>query len=294
MNQDRCNIHWQRHTDHLKERLYDMLELNVLSDVTLVCDDKKVLHAHKIVLSACSPLFENIVKEHPNNNPVIFLRGIQHPEMESILKFMYLGETTISKERLNEFLNVVKSLEIEEINKKGRLGDDVNKDTEELYTEEKDQEKMDSNKELATEQSLNKIEPSLEQGDSKSKQLNVNVGNSNQPSEISQNDTDKEIYYCSQCEYRCISRKGLIVHIESTHGGVNYLCDMCNFESPKESSLKKHIKAKHEAKHVEKTVVKTKYSSCDNCKKEFKKQSAKIWTRHVERCKLYGPGSDYY
>ena len=130
-------------------------------------------------------LFENIIKEHPNNNPVIFLRGIQHPEMESILKFMYLGETTISKERLNEFLNVVKSLEIEEIDKKGRFGDDVNKDTEELYTEEKDPEKRDNNKELATEQSLDKSKPSLGQGDSKSKQLNVKVDNSNQPSKLS-------------------------------------------------------------------------------------------------------------
>ena len=32
-----------------------------------------------------------------------------------------------------------------------------------------------------------------------------------------------------------------------------------------------------------KTVDKTKYSSCDNCKKEFKRQSATIWTKHVEQ-----------
>ena len=63
------------------------LELNV----TLVCDDKKQFKAHKIVLSACSSVFRRIIKDLPKNGSVIYLRGIQHQEMESILEYMYLG-----------------------------------------------------------------------------------------------------------------------------------------------------------------------------------------------------------
>jgi len=37
--------------------------------------------------------------------------------MESILEFMYIGMTTIHHERMNEFLNVAKNLEIKEIAK---------------------------------------------------------------------------------------------------------------------------------------------------------------------------------
>ena len=39
--------------------LHEMMKSNELTDVTLVCDDKKQFKAHKIVLSACSTVFKN-------------------------------------------------------------------------------------------------------------------------------------------------------------------------------------------------------------------------------------------
>ena len=45
-------------------------------------------------------------------NPVIYLRGIQHSEMESIMQFIYLGEAKFNEERMSEFLMVSKNLEI--------------------------------------------------------------------------------------------------------------------------------------------------------------------------------------
>ena len=51
----------------------------------------------------------------PQNSSVIYLRGIQHEEMESILEFMYLGEATFQQERMEEFLKVAQNLEIKEL-----------------------------------------------------------------------------------------------------------------------------------------------------------------------------------
>ena len=62
-------------------------------------------------------MFESIIKDLPQNNSTIYLRGIQHQEMESILEFMYLGVATFYQERMNEFLNVAKNLEGKEISK---------------------------------------------------------------------------------------------------------------------------------------------------------------------------------
>ena len=45
----------------------------------------------------------------------MYLRGIQFSEMESIMQFIYLGEATFYKERMVEFLDVAKSLEIKEL-----------------------------------------------------------------------------------------------------------------------------------------------------------------------------------
>ena len=115
MHQEERNLKWYSYSDHLREMLQEMMKSDELSDVTLVCDDKRQFKAHKIVLSACSSLFKSIFCDTPQNNSVIYLREIQHQEMASILEFMYLGEVTFYQKRINDFLNVANSLEIKEI-----------------------------------------------------------------------------------------------------------------------------------------------------------------------------------
>ena len=65
-----------------------------LSDVTLVSDDKIPFFAHKYVLSASSPVFKTVLLNKSQSNPLIYLRGVIHQELESILQFIYLGEAS--------------------------------------------------------------------------------------------------------------------------------------------------------------------------------------------------------
>ena len=78
------------------------------SDVTLVTEDKKQIKANICVLSACSPVFKDILKKDNHSRPILYLRGIQYTEMESIMQFIYLGEATFDEERMEEFLAVAK------------------------------------------------------------------------------------------------------------------------------------------------------------------------------------------
>merc|ERR1712221_26974 len=95
-----------------------LMNTNKSADVTLVCNDKTKFKAHKFVLSACSPVFQSIIDDLPNkDDSFIYLRGIGPQEMKSILQFMYLGQATFYQDRMNEFLDVAKSLEIKEISK---------------------------------------------------------------------------------------------------------------------------------------------------------------------------------
>ena len=92
--------------------LYDMQNTAALTDVTLVCDDQKQVYAHKVILCASSSVLKSIIENFSqNSNSVIYLRGI-HEEMEAIINFIYLGETTFSVDRMNEFINVAKNLEV--------------------------------------------------------------------------------------------------------------------------------------------------------------------------------------
>ena len=138
MYKERFNLSWDSHTTHLREMLHSMLRSNELTDVTLVCDDKTQFKAHKIVLSACSSVFRSIIIGLPQNNSVIYLKGINHQEMESILEFMYLGVATFYQERLNEFLNVAKSFEIKEMCKNTDLDCHENDVEPSVNTEESD------------------------------------------------------------------------------------------------------------------------------------------------------------
>merc|ERR1711911_287914 len=85
------------------------------ADVTLVTEDKRHIKANVNILSACSPVFKDILKRGNNSSPIMYLRGIQFSEMESIMQFIYLGEATFYEERMDEFLAVAKSLEIKEL-----------------------------------------------------------------------------------------------------------------------------------------------------------------------------------
>ena len=102
--------------EYLKNLLVDIQTSGDFADVTLVCDDQKQLRAHRNILSACSPVFKRILRINSSSpHSVIYLRGIRHEEMVSILHFVYLGQVTFSEDRMEEFLSVAKNLEIKEL-----------------------------------------------------------------------------------------------------------------------------------------------------------------------------------
>ena len=94
MLENKYTLTWQTYSDHLRYILKDLSSDDSFADVTLVTDDKKQIKAHRNILSACSSVFKEILQINTNNNyPVIYLRGIQYPEMESILQFIYLNSS---------------------------------------------------------------------------------------------------------------------------------------------------------------------------------------------------------
>ena len=117
MAKEQFNLNWHTYSDHLKEMMQNLMQSNKSTDVTLVCEDKTRFKAHKFVLSACSPVFQSIITDLPQKEDSTTLRGILSQEMKSILQFMYLGQATFYQDRMNEFIDVAKSLEVKEISK---------------------------------------------------------------------------------------------------------------------------------------------------------------------------------
>ena len=80
-------------------------------DVTLACEDDQI-QAHKVILSACSPFFKNLLRRNPHQHPLLYLKGISFRDIQSVLNFMYHGEANIAQDDLNNFLTVAEDLKV--------------------------------------------------------------------------------------------------------------------------------------------------------------------------------------
>ena len=105
-------LKWNDFESNLADSLRDMREEGEFFDVTLACDDNQI-SAHKVVLSACSPLFKNILKRNHHEHPLIYLRGIQAADLEAVVGFMYDGEINVAQTELAEFLALAQDLSIQ-------------------------------------------------------------------------------------------------------------------------------------------------------------------------------------
>ena len=131
---------WHTYPDHLRGMMREMMASEDFADVTLVCDDMETIKAYRNILSACSPVFKNILQmEGRTNHPVVYLRGIQYPEIESILQFIHLGEAKFYEERMDEFILVSKDLQIKELRKAAEVNEETQPDPSDETAEDIDE-----------------------------------------------------------------------------------------------------------------------------------------------------------
>jgi len=112
-------LSWDLHEQSRTSTLKALWENEDFLDVTLACDDDQI-DAHKVILSAASPFFQNILKRNPHSHPLLYLRGTHKKDVMSLLDFIYSGETQVPQEDLENFMALANSLQV-----KGLVGDAI-------------------------------------------------------------------------------------------------------------------------------------------------------------------------
>ena len=244
------NLTWHTFSSHGIGLFKNLMETQEFTDVTLVSDDQHQYRVHKFILSACSTTFRNILASNLHNTS-IYLRGISHEELESILKFIYLGEVTLCQERMNEFLNVAKSLDIKEIGKNVANEDDQNfKQGDPIDASENHSRNSEATFKFTSSNEM-KAESYTTLLPHDKKQFKCNQCNyiSTQKHHLKQHLEAKHEgikYPCPQCDYQASTVGNLRQHMQNKHEGIKFACHECNYKATLSANLQKHIKALHE------------------------------------------------
>lgn len=138
-------LRWNNHMNNLLHIFMEQLTGENLVDVTISCEGK-FIKAHKMVLSACSPYFQELFKIHEVSHPVIIMNGVKFVDVKQIIEFMYQGEVKVLEAELDSFLAVAETLQVKglsNVRSKYQKGD-INNATETSEKSEKNNEKEPS------------------------------------------------------------------------------------------------------------------------------------------------------
>lgn len=85
----------------------------VFQDVTLVTDDRHHVSANKVILSASSEYFRDILMKVNHPNPLLCLEGVGLEVLNNILDYIHCGEILIPQNAITEFLKVSQRFKLE-------------------------------------------------------------------------------------------------------------------------------------------------------------------------------------
>ena len=255
---------------NLTSCLSDVFVEKSYCDVTLVSDDRVPFKAHKIVLGASSSFFKDILVHNPHPHPLIYLKGIKHQDLSSILQFIYLGKTQIYTENVERFAQITRYLKITKLDdhiqsdKKVRVEDMDVVDIQENHQDRNEWNSTICSKSIEEKNSFNQVEV----------------------------ETSKHMYECGECDAEYIYKGDLLRHVRIKHKGLMYSCQICGYKASRPNLVKQHFESSHigikyhckncDYQATQKNILKTHQESvhdgvkyqCNNCEYEFTLKSS--------------------
>lgn len=104
-------VRWNSYQSNLQNTFPKLLTNENFVDVTLACEGQMV-KCHKVVLSACSTYFEQLLSHNPCQHPIIFMKDMRFWEVRALVDFMYRGEVNVTQEELNSLLRAAEALQV--------------------------------------------------------------------------------------------------------------------------------------------------------------------------------------
>ena len=124
MSEKLC-LQWNDFNENVEKAVANLRQDSDFNDVTLVSEDGQNVEAHKVILAASSPFFNDMLVKNKHNHPLVYMRGVKAENLKAMVDFMYKGEASVSQESLDSFLALASELKL-----KGLMGTDEGDETE--------------------------------------------------------------------------------------------------------------------------------------------------------------------
>ena len=100
---EKFSLKWNDYSSNWNLSLLKLRENCAFADITLITDNKKKFSAHRILRSSCSNVFDFILKDSDQPNPLLYLSGVNSTNLGFILDYIYKGEVNLYQEQLDSF-----------------------------------------------------------------------------------------------------------------------------------------------------------------------------------------------
>ena len=125
MSEKLC-LKWNDFQENVNKAFGNLKEDKEFADVTLACEDGQQLEAHKVILAASSPFFQNILRKNRHPHPLIYMKGAKFEDLLAIVDFLYFGEANVFQENLDAFLSIADELKLKGLTgQKDKSGDNI-------------------------------------------------------------------------------------------------------------------------------------------------------------------------
>lgn len=204
---------------------------------------------------------------------------MQSEEIKSILQFMYLGQATVNQDRMGEFLDVAKSLEIEISNDVKKDADEAQEIDEQIQLKNDNLNDIDSYLSQISDTQMARYDNTNEFDNQELKenmQLNIEdpdpymIQSINVPAEIEKDSksyirNEAGTHQCKKCKKQYTTKGYLSIHMKTIHEGlkIKIPCDLCDKVSSSNAGHSYHKRTVHEGR---------KYP-CNKCNLSYKLKS---------------------
>ena len=243
MSDEKFCLKWNDFEHFAAKSFNELRQEKDFFDVTLVREDNVQFESHKVVLSASSHFFKNILRLNRHSHPLLYLHGVQSASLELILDFVYQGEVKVFQDQIDQFLCDASNLKISGLQESRKREDLDEGHPNKIH--EPDYETSISNNEMIK---MKNVESSVEKKYVAHYIVSTENNEENSDTKITElmkkisEMTEKVngIYTCKVCQKTFRDRTGLGHHIESHIEGITLTCEYCGKMFRTRDAIRKH------------------------------------------------------